>query len=68
MSSFKDSARVDFPAPLRPKIPTNSPCLIFSEIFFKTSCFVLKEGEKVTVKLVAIDEKGRLSLSIKKAK
>ena len=29
---------------------------------------VLKEGEKVTVKLVAIDEKGRLSLSIKKAK
>ena len=29
---------------------------------------VLKEGEKVTVKLMAIDEKGRLNLSIKKAK
>ncbi len=29
---------------------------------------VLKEGEKVTVKLIAIDEKGRLNLSIKKAK
>jgi len=29
---------------------------------------VLKEGDKVTVKLLAIDEKGRLQLSMKKAK
>jgi polyribonucleotide nucleotidyltransferase len=29
---------------------------------------VLKEGEKVAVKLMAIDDKGRLNLSIKKAK
>ena len=29
---------------------------------------LLKEGDKVTVKLVAIDDRGRLQLSIKAAK